>query len=292
MLPLIAAACVVAAGFITILALDLIGRRSAPLDTEREERWFVAHAPRQLQRILSGAERRVAGGAAVVLLFGVALVTATAVGWILDTTDENRGFARWDQSAAEWGAENGTDTSTRILEFVTQFGATGWLLVVIIVVGGVETYRQRNLAILGYLATVGIGVSLLNNVLKRIVGRERPSVLQLTESASSSFPSGHSAAAAACWAALALVCARYYGRRTRLAAALVAMVISISVAASRVLLGVHWLTDVVAGSLVGWSWFFVVTLIFGGRILRFGEPAERIANDESVVTTQTATPRP
>ncbi len=56
------------------------------------------------------------------------------------------------------------------------------------------------------------------------------------------------------------------------------MVITVAVAASRVLLGVHWLTDVIAGATVGWAWFFVITLVFGGRILRFGEPAERIAD--------------
>lgn len=277
MLPLIVAACVVAGGLISVIALDLHGRRSSPLDTEREERWFVAHAPRRLQQVLRRAERRVAGGAAVVLLFGVALIAGTAVGWILDTTDENRGFARWDQSAAEWGAENATTTSTRVLEIMTQFGATGYLLVLIVVVGGFEAYRHRNLSIIGYLATVGLGISLLNNLFKRIVDRDRPTVNPLTEAASSSFPSGHTAAAAACWAALGLVLARHLGRRARTAAAAVAMVITIGVAASRVLLGVHWLTDVIAGGMVGWTWFFVVTLIFGGRILRFGEPAERIA---------------
>jgi undecaprenyl-diphosphatase len=49
------------------------------------------------------------------------------------------------------------------------------------------------------------------------------------------------------------------------------------VAASRALLGVHWLTDVVAGLAVGWTWFFVVAVIFGGRLQRFGEPTERLA---------------
>lgn len=249
--------------------------------TDTAERWFVAHAPDPLRRLLRHAERRVAGGAAVVLLFGVTLITGASVGWILDTTDENRGFARWDQAAAEWGAENGTATSTRVLEFITQFGATGWLLIAFAVIGGFEAVRHRKFAVLGYLATVGLGVSLLNNLFKQLVDRERPGVRQLTEAASSSFPSGHSAAAAACWAALALICARHSSRRGRMLAALAAMLITVAVATSRVLLGVHWLTDVIAGALVGWAWFFVVTLVFGGRILRFGEPAERVARSRA-----------
>jgi membrane-associated phospholipid phosphatase len=49
------------------------------------------------------------------------------------------------------------------------------------------------------------------------------------------------------------------------------------VAASRVLLDVHWLSDVIAGLALGWSWFAVCAIAFGGRILRFGATAETAA---------------
>ena len=47
-----------------------------------------------------------------------------------------------------------------------------------------------------------------------------------------------------------------------------------SIAATRVLLGVHWLSDVIAGLAVGSAWFCVCAIAFGGRLLRFGAPAE------------------
>ena len=215
----------------------------------------------------------------MLLLFGIALISATLVGWILDTTDESSGFARWDQSAAEWGAERGTETSTRWLEAITQLGASGWLLIIMALVGGIESYRHRNIAIAGYLAVVGLGVSALNNLLKHLVDRERPSVRPLTEFSSSSFPSGHAAAAAACWAANrarrcpALGSARTNGRcgcsdgdHHRCCNEPRAAWRALADRASS------------PGATVGWAWFFVITLVFGGRILRFGEPAERIAD--------------
>lgn len=274
-------------GLITLVVVDLFGRRSAPLDTEREERWFVAHAPAPLRTALRYADRRVAGGAALLLLFTIVFGAATGVGWLFDTIDENRGFARWDESAAEWGAEHSTDGSTRALEAVTQLGATGWLLIVMLVVGGFEAWRARRLGPLGYLAAVGLGISAINNGLKHLVQRERPAVLQLTEFGGYSFPSGHTAAAAACWAALALVLVRRRSRAIRTVAALGAALVTIAVASSRVLLGVHWLTDVIAGVIVGWAWFLLVTVLFGGRLLRFGEPAERV-----VASTVPASPAP
>ncbi len=145
-----------------------------------------------------------------------------------------------------------------------------------VLIGLVAAVRHRSLAVLGYLLLVGVGVSLLNSGLKAMVERERPTVAMLTSYSGSSFPSGHSAAAGACWAAMALILARHRGRWPRRVAAAGAALISGAVAASRVLLGVHWLSDVVAGVVVGWAWFFLVTLLFGGRLLRFGEPAERV----------------
>jgi len=270
---------VMIAGGLAYVLLTLVGRRDAPLDVEREERWFVAHAPDRVRTVLRHADRRVAGGGALVIVFTIVFVAATAVGWIFDTIDENQGFARFDQSAAEFGAEHETAATTRMLEIVTQFGATGWLLIGMAVLGGVMAWRSRKPAMLGYLVVIGLGVSLINNGLKHIVQRERPAVLQLTHFGGYSFPSGHTAAAAACWAAIALVIAHHWPRRWRRLAGTIAIAITCAVAASRVLLGVHWLTDVIAGAITGWTWFLLVTLVFGGRILRLGEPAERIAHN-------------
>ena len=48
--------------------------------------------------------------------------------------------------------------------------------------------------------------------------------------------------------------------------------LALAVAASRVLLDVHWLSDVVAGVLLGWAWFSLCAIVFGSRVLRVRAP--------------------
>lgn len=276
MIMLVVLAVAVSITVVLIVLDKAVGRRPEPLDTERQEQWLVAHAPARLQRVLRYLDRRVVGGALVAVSLIVLLTAAFLLGFLLDAIDRDSAFGRWDKSAAQWGADHATEASTDALLQITRLGASGVLLVIMAVFGG-ALVRRRGWGPLAYLGMVGLGAVALNNGLKLLVGRARPDIDRLAGAAGSSFPSGHTAAAAACWAAIALVVASRSSRGVRSVAATLAVFVAIAVATSRVLLGVHWLTDVLAGLAVGWSWFFVCTLLFGGRLLRLGEPVTRVA---------------
>ena len=83
----------------------LFGSKSGPLDTEREERWVVRHASERIRPALRYVDRKVIGGIMVAVAFAALFVGALVVGWLFDSIDRNRGFARWDKSVAQWGAD-------------------------------------------------------------------------------------------------------------------------------------------------------------------------------------------
>ncbi len=255
------------------------GELHDPVDPADAEHWLLRRAesrPR-LRRLLERADRRVAGGVAVAVAFVAIFAAALFIGWVFDSIDTGRGFARWDQSVADWGPEHATAGTATFMRWVTNLGGTVYLAIVMTIVGLVDWRRRRTATGIWFLLTVGVGVVLINNGLKLWIDRERPPVDHLVSAAGASFPSGHSSASAACWMAIAYIIGGWLPRRYRPWLAAGAVAIACLVAASRTLLGVHWVTDVVAGLTVGWTWFFVVALIFGGRLQRFGEPLEKIA---------------
>lgn len=262
---------------IGLAALGRSAPEGGPVGAQPPTHWLLARTPACLRRLGATLDRRVAGGLGAALAFVVIVVTAGTVGWILSTVDDGRRFARWDAAVAAFGRDHASATSTRALEIVTRLGGSPEVLILMALIAAFHATRRDDLGPLRYLATVGVGVALTNNALKLAIGRERPQIAQLADSAGSSFPSGHSATAAACWAAIALVLTRSSRRRIRTSAAAIACSLAVAIAATRVLLGVHWATDVVAGLLVGWAWWLVVTILFGGSMLRFGAPAELAA---------------
>ena len=211
-------------------------------------------------------------GLFLTIALAVTAAAILAIGSLLEMVQTKRGFARWDDSAARWGATHSTEASRTVLRTVTQLGATWVVIGVAVVVALVQRDRITRLHVGAFMATVVLSTILLNNTVKFLVDRSRPDIARFVGATGSSFPSGHSASAAATWAAVALVFGRGKRRATWSMLAAGAGAIATAVAASRVLLGVHWLTDVMAGLALGWGCFALSSIAFGGRLLQFGQP--------------------
>jgi undecaprenyl-diphosphatase len=113
------------------------------------------------------------------------------------------------------------------------------------------------------------GAMLISDWVKLLVSRPRPPVEHLQAVTGSSFPSGHATQASAFWFSLvfAMPAAGASPKLTRVAGGL-ALLIVLAVAASRVYLGVHYPSDVVAGVLLGTGWAMFVTGCVGETTVR------------------------
>lgn len=147
---------------------------------------------------------------------------------------------------------------------VVTWAGSAFLLVplaVIACLGFVRAGLRREALAVG----ISLGGAMLISVwIKLLVSRPRPPVEHLQAVTGSSFPSGHATQASAFWFSLvfAMPATGSSPRLTRLAAGL-ALLIVLVVAASRVYLGVHYPSDVVAGMLLGTGWATYVARCLG-----------------------------
>lgn len=210
--------------------------------------------------------------ALLVVLAGGVLLALLAV--VVRSTDLLAGI---DSSVAEWGNRHASAWSHDALTLVTQLGETWVVVLVAVVVAAVEIVRTRSRWVAPFLLAVILGDKLLTEAVKQLVDRARPAIEAVAATLGPSFPSGHTSTAAASWAAFALVAGRWWGRRAWPALAGAAVGIAVAVALSRVLLDVHWLTDVLGGLALGWAWFAACAIAFGGRLISFGAAAQAAA---------------
>jgi membrane-associated phospholipid phosphatase len=226
-------------------------------------------------------------GLALTAACAVVILGALGVFALLIMIHHNAGLARYDHSASLYGAHHATNLSTHVLKDLSQMGGALVIVPLAVIVAIVETRRLRSWSVVGFLTLCVGGQFLIANVTKSLVGRARPNFDRLAGFSSSSFPSGHAVAAAATFAAVALVMGRRRALTVRAVLAGVAVGLAVGVAITRVWLGVHWLTDVLAGLAMGWAWIAFCSIAFRRRRLRFGQPVEVAAAREPQSTTTT-----
>jgi membrane-associated phospholipid phosphatase len=219
----------------------------------------------------------VATGLALTVAFVLAIGGGLLLGLLAYLVRANSHLIGIDNGVAKWGHRHASAMSMHVLNDITQLGSIYTVIVLCVVLAVAETIRERSVWVMPFIVSVIGGEEILTTTVKHLADRVRPTFNPAAATLGPSFPSGHSATAAAFYAAAALLLGRWRSRPMRAVLAGLAVGLAIAVAASRVLLDVHWLSDVIAGLALGWAWFAICGIAYGGRILRFGAAAEQVA---------------
>jgi undecaprenyl-diphosphatase len=182
----------------------------------------------------------------VAIPFGVLIEQVVRNGWLVGVdTSAARGLHGWVRQSP--GA-------VRALKVLTALGTPVWFYVLVPLCALWLWWRhQRRLALFVMVTTVVGG--LLDTVVKLAVDRSRPSLVDPVATASgASFPSGHVMGATVVYGALLLVFLPYVARRRRVAVVVGAGALVAAIGFSRLALGVHFITDVVGGFVLGLAW--------------------------------------
>ncbi|MFD2768177.1 phosphatase PAP2 family protein [Micromonospora eburnea] len=149
-----------------------------------------------------------------------------------------------------------------VLQAITDLGGRPVLIwLVTIAVLGLLIRRQGRLAV--YLIITGVGGLILDPSLKALVGRLRPVVdVPITHAPGNSFPSGHALGSFVAYGALLLVFLPAMAPRWRRPAIALAGLLVFLVGLTRIALGVHFVSDVLGGWLLGVAWLGVTAYAF------------------------------
>ncbi|MCW2776771.1 MAG: hypothetical protein JWN17_496 [Frankiales bacterium] len=201
------------------------------------------------------------------LLLAVAGAVALAVGLgpvALLVHDRWSPLVRLDASVSR-AAERAEEASPLLRHAALALTHLGDPLVVtlgsLVTVVALLVVHRRRAAL--FVAVARIGALVLSQTTKQVVGRARPVFAHpIAHAGGASFPSGHALGGSVFWLTTALVVLPAVAPSRRRLVLAAAVVVSLVVAATRVLIGVHFLTDVVAGLLVGGAWTAVCASVF------------------------------
>jgi undecaprenyl-diphosphatase len=270
---LIAVALGIAAGVVWGLAVRAFpGADPARAASRGISGQIAGHAgPRGFLRARLDPEKTT--GLALTLALAGLGVVFVAFGVAIAMIRSDSGMVAADAAVTRWAADRATPFSEAAFGAITVAGSTIAAIVVALATAVYAVRRWRRWSVALFLLIVVAGQLLLANLVKIAVERVRPDAPPFNVLTGPSFPSGHTTTAAAVWAAVALVLGSGAPSRTRAILAGGAAGIAVLVACSRVFLGAHWTSDVIGGLLLGWIWFGLVAVAFGGRVLRLGAPA-------------------
>jgi len=212
---------------------------------------------------IATARKRLLEFISLSLLLGLTAAIGSLVffGWLADEVleGETRHFDDATRAAVHTLASPALTTTMRGISFL---GSTLFLTAATILV--IAWFALRNWGREAKLfAITMIGASVLNTTLKLAFKRPRPiPFFDLTPPETYSFPSGHSLASCCFFAGLAaIISGRIKSRRARMIIWIAASIMFLLIGLSRIYLGVHYTTDVIAGFAAALIWILVIRFV-------------------------------
>ncbi|GLY21893.1 phosphatase PAP2 family protein [Micromonospora sp. NBRC 101691] len=181
---------------------------------------------------------------------------------ILDGVLDNDDFTVVDRPVVEWIADRRTAGVDTVVVLVTDIGGKVLLASVLVVAASAVALRLRSWRPVVLAAIAGGGGAVLVAGIKVLIGRDRPDPLHRAVFESGfSFPSGHTASTLVILGTVAWLVSMVTASRTLRATAWTAAgILAVAVGLSRVYLGVHYLSDVLAGWMLGACWLVTVAI--------------------------------
>ncbi len=210
-------------------------------------------------------------------LFALAVVlVAVPFGLLLDQVVRGGPLIEVDQGVANavhrWARGLG-DVPLALVRFVTDLGAPP-VLVAWSAIATVYVLRHRRARLAAFLVATGTLGGLVNSTVKVLVDRPRPVFDHpLGHAMGKSFPSGHAMSSTVVYGALLLVFLPALPRRARPYAVGGVVTLVLLIAASRLALGVHYLSDVLGGVVLGLAWLAASVAAFRVWVTERGRPA-------------------
>ncbi|MBI2710804.1 MAG: phosphatase PAP2 family protein [Actinobacteria bacterium] len=209
--------------------------------------------PEPVTRRLGPVERY---GLRLVLLAGAIVVVTLPFGLLLEQVATDGSFTRADLWLARWlhGRVVGRPVAVDALQVLSFLGKPIFLAGVVVVVGA-WLVRQHSWRLITFLVVTAIGGGIVDSVMKVVVARPRPRFDKPVASAiGKSFPSGHAMSSTIVYGSVLLILLPVVAQSRRRPLLAGTALLLVLIGLSRLALGVHYLTDVAGGWLLGAAW--------------------------------------
>ena len=189
-------------------------------------------------------------------------LAAWAFGGLTQDVTGHDDAALADPHVTAWVIAHRTGWLTSALKVLTWLGSTAFIIPAGLATGLYFVIGRRDWRPLALLAAGIAGAVGLYDIVKPLVGRPRPpAAIWIGHYSGAAFPSGHATQSVAFYAMLAIALGAGLSIRRRAILWCAAALVILIVGASRIYLGAHWLTDVLAGYALGATWVAIVVVV-------------------------------